>query len=541
MDRIKSELSTFWSNTCYTASDAWRYIRRADAQHGQPAKVPEGFRQWCLPVALSSLLFLSWGLAYGLLDIMNYHVRLAMGLERGQTALLAGSYYAAYLFGPLLIGGPAVKRIGYRFAMVVGLFILAIGDFFMSLGASKCSLAGMVVSHFVIGLGVSILERSANPYVVNCGPRTSAAFRILVAQSFAGIGTVLAPPIANAFVFDASSSDKPLTRDTLHPGRCLLPPSTTGSCDALSSVITFYRGIAYIVLAYTVVFAGIVYFTRAMPELPVPKSPLTTHKWYKLWEHPLVSVRHSRIWWGVFANFFNMGCQVTFAQFIIEHMKVNACRTEKWAANWMTVAQGLFVLGRVASAGLVSLPKVFKPRYVLLAFVAGAVAFSGASTAVSGSAAIGLGVMVMFWEAPSFPMIFESATAGYEEWTPTCETLMILSISGGALQPALVGKIADAVGISKGFILTTVCFGVVFTYPLFCNLIPSYRKALDAAESGEAEGKEDVAVEMEAGSTGTGVIQPPAAAVVPRRVTGYFGATETSTNWEREAFQDVWL
>ena len=156
----------------------------------------------------------------------------------------------------------------------------------------------------------------------------------------------------------------------------------------------------------------------------------------------------------------------------------------------MSVAQVLFVVGRFAAAGLVFFPRVCKPRFVLLAFIAGAVACSAAGVAVTSQAAIGLAIMVMFFEAPSFPMIFESATAGFGEWTPTCETITIISISGGGVLPVLFGLLAEVVGISKAWSLEAACFLFVLSYPLATCLVPSYRKVLDETEG--AEEKSDV-------------------------------------------------
>ncbi|KAJ9646079.1 uncharacterized protein PV06_01916 [Exophiala oligosperma] len=455
------------------------HIKRFDVQRGRHSGLIKP-RDTIIPIAVVSILFFLWGLAYGLLDIMNYHVKVAMGISRGQAAGLAAGYYTAYIPGALLIGGPLVKKCGYRVAMVVGLFLLAFGDLMMSFAAGGCSLAGMVVAHFIVGLGVSTLERSANPYAVNCGPRVQAALRILVAQAWAGIGTVVAPFLANAFVFNPDTSSQAPASDPVHPGKCLMPVENKDtSCSNLSSVITFYRGVAGVIFGLSVIIALLLFRTKMVPEVEVPLPPAVECGWKK-WKHPLVSWRYSRVWWGVGANFFNLGCQVTFAQFFIEHMKVNACASDAWAAICMSIAQSAFVVGRFTAAAAVSTPKV-KPRLVLVAFIGGAVAFTAGGTSVTGTAAIALAVLVMFWEAPSFPMIFESATADYEEWTSTCESLMILSISGGAVQPALMGQLVESVGISAGWWLTAGCFLLVFTYPLATNVIPSYRRAVDRA------------------------------------------------------------
>ncbi|KIW18392.1 hypothetical protein PV08_02680 [Exophiala spinifera] len=455
------------------------HIKHFDVQFGRQ-KMPIKPLGTIVPIGVVSILFFMWGLAYGLLDIMNYHVKVAMGIGRGMAAGLAAGYYVAYIPGSLLIGGPLVKKCGYRVAMIVGLVTLAFGDLMMSVAARGCSFGGMVAAHFVVGLGVSTLERSANPYAVNCGPRVQAPLRILIAQAWAGIGTVVAPFLANAFVFNPDTSSRAPATDPFHPGKCLMPvEDKTSSCDNLGTVITFYRVLAGVIFAIALLLTLLLFRTNVVPEVEVPPAPAVDCGWKK-WKHPLVSWRYSRVWWGVGANFFNLGCQVTFAQFFIEHMKVNACASDSWAATCMSIAQSAFVVGRFTAAAAVSTPKV-KPRLVLVFFIAGAVATTAAGTSITGVTAIALAVMVMFWEAPSFPMVFESATADYEQWTSTCETLMILSISGGAVQPALMSQLVDSVGISPGWWLTAGCFLLVFTYPLATNLIPSYRRAVDKA------------------------------------------------------------
>ena len=160
-----------------------------------------------------------------------------------------------------------------------------------------------------------MLERSANAYAVNCGPRRQAPLRILIAQSVAGIGTVLAPLIANTFILSEDSNDVLPALDLAHPGKCLAPAAITGAatCDGLGSVISFYRILGALIFGIALVLAGVYFRTFLVPEVSVAASPQTTCGW-KVWKHPLVSRKYSRMWWGVLANFVNLGCQVTFAQ-----------------------------------------------------------------------------------------------------------------------------------------------------------------------------------------------------------------------------------
>lgn len=451
-------------------------------------------RQEWLGLAIFSLLFLMWGLAYGLLDIMNYHIKVAIGVDRAHAAFLAMAYYFAYIPGALLIGGPMVKHAGYRAAAVLGLVLLATGDQVMAFGASKLSLDLMCLAHFVVGLGVSTLERTANAYTVECGPRKRATLRILMAQSCAALGTVIAPPLAAAVIFDPSKSGVLPMPNSNDPTRCLMPPPPSkDKAGELGTVVSFYRYISYGIFALALGLGVLFYRTKWVIEPVVPEGPELEHAKWKVWKHPLVSKKYLRLWLGVGANFCNLGCQVTVAQFFLEHMRVNGCLSDTGAANMMLVAQVLFLFGRLVAAGLIEIPfipclkrwnvvhAIFKARLVLAVFVALATIFTGAGIATAGTSAMACAALIMFFEAPSFPMIFEMASAGLGPWVSAAESMLILSICGGGLVPFVNGKLADQFGVSQAWGLATGLFGMVFSYIVMNSTVPSWRQAVDGA------------------------------------------------------------
>ena len=462
-------------------------------------------RQEWVGLGVFSLLFLMWGLAYGLLDIMNYHIKVAIGVDRAHAAFLAMAYYFAYIPGALLIGGPVVKMAGYRAAAVLGLVLLATGDQVMAVGASHLSLSLMCLAHFVVGLGVSTLERTANAYAVECGPRARATLRILMAQSCAALGTVIAPVLANAAIFDPTKSGLRPVPNPDDLSRCLMPPPPSkDEAGDLGTVVSFYRYISYGIFGLALFLVPLLFRTTWVIEPVVPESPKLEHPIWMVWRHPLASKKYLRLWLGVAANFCNLGCQVTVAQFFFEHMRVNGCLSDNGAANAMLYAQILFLLGRLVAAGMVEVPSIpwfkqskkiqtiFRPRYVLALFVALATVFTGAGITAAGKTAMACAALVMFFEAPSFPMIFEMATAGLGEWTPFAESALILSICGGGLVPFINGKLADEFGVSDAWGLATGLFGVVFSYILVNSLVPSWRHAVDDAHGEDHTVSEDV-------------------------------------------------
>ena len=482
-------------------SSTFRTLARFDRQHGLPPANPSTMspKQSWVATSVSCAVFFEWGISYALLDVMNYIIKKALGISRRQAALFAMGYYFAYPFGSTLIASPLLTRCGYRVTMVVGTLILALGTFIMSAGASHCNFKLMVFGHVVIGLGVSTLERSANAYAVNCGPRVGAPARILLGQSVAGAGSVVGPFLARAFILVNEASTILPEHDRLHPGTCLVPsPDSDVGCGQLGPVVSFYRSLAVVLVLWAGVLAGVFFGTNWVPEIPIEKSPELKHPWWQIWKHPLASFKYSRLWGAMTSNFLNLGCQVTIAQFFIEHLIVNACKTEHQATNMLAMAQGLFVIGRILCfcmtlAGMKI--RSLKSRRILLGFLAAATGFTLGGVWAKSAAAIACIATVMFWESPSFPMIFEAGTAGLDEWQATAETLVIMSISGGGVLPVLTGMLADEVEVNKAWGLVAGCFGLVTMFPLFLNMLPSWRKAVDVAQEPPKDGEANEDVE----------------------------------------------
>jgi FHS family L-fucose permease-like MFS transporter len=198
----------------------------------------------------------------------------------------------AYLWAPILFSGPVVKKFGYRLAFLLGLTLIAGGSFLFSFAAQKKSFGLLATGMHLSGIGVSTLERAANPYVVNVGPLPSRTTRILFAQSMAGVGTVVAPLVAKVILYDGETV------------------ATPESVADLTKTITLYRLVGFVTFGVVALFTIIFYRTKVVPEIPVEASPATQHGW-RFWKHPVLRMQYSRLWTGVFCNFFNMACQVS--------------------------------------------------------------------------------------------------------------------------------------------------------------------------------------------------------------------------------------
>ena len=65
-----------------------------------------------------------------------------------------------------------------------------------------------------------------------------------------------------------------------------------------------------------------------------------------------------------------------------------------------------------------------------------------------------------------FPTIFALAIDGLGEDTKLGSSLLVMSIVGGAIIPAVMGAISDARGIQAAFWVPVLCYVVVLHYAL---------------------------------------------------------------------------
>jgi hypothetical protein len=137
-----------------------------------------------------------------------------------------------------------------------------------------------------------------------------------------------------------------------------------------------------------------------------------------------------------------MGCEVAVAQYLMAYLEENAGLNDTQGAQYLSVAQTVFMVGRFAFSGL---SMVMKPRKALGIFIFGCMACSMGVIFARNGAAIAMVVLIMLFEAPLFPTIFETSTSGLDKLASRAEDIMISSISGGALLSPLFGVLADTV------------------------------------------------------------------------------------------------
>lgn len=190
-------------STAYTSDSSPRNITFFDFVNMKAPKsmLKMNNRESIPPIAMTTILFFLWGFAYGLLDILNTQFQAIVKLDSWDSLGLHGAYYGGYVVGPPLIGLPVLKKWGFKSTFITGLCIYACGTLIFWPSAVLTSFFAFIVSNFIVGFGLSVLETAANPFISLCGPQENAEVRLNVSQGVQAIGSVVSPLLAKKVLF----------------------------------------------------------------------------------------------------------------------------------------------------------------------------------------------------------------------------------------------------------------------------------------------------------------------------------------------------
>ena len=111
---------------------------------------------YLIPFMLVTSLFLLWGFAHGLLDVLNKHFQNILHVSKAQSGFVQFSLYIGYLI-MAIPAGLIMKRFGYKFGIVLGLGLFALGSFLFYPAAAFRTFIPFLMALFVIACGLACL------------------------------------------------------------------------------------------------------------------------------------------------------------------------------------------------------------------------------------------------------------------------------------------------------------------------------------------------------------------------------------------------
>ncbi|KAL7267960.1 hypothetical protein RUND412_009435 [Rhizina undulata] len=412
------------------------------------------------PLLMVTVLFFLWGFSYGLLDVLNNELEKLFQISNTQSLGLHACYFAAYFFAPLTLSGWSLKKYGFKATFMTGLCVYGCGCLIFWSSAVLASYPGFCISMFTVGYGLATLEAGANTFISLCGPLKFSEVRLNIAQGIQAVGGVLAPLLATEVLF-----------------------KRVNSTSSLVDVQWVYLGISFFVfmLALAFYYADIPElsdkeFTSPEEEYEISGAaasplPWTPPEQKSFWESGFAT----GVIAGIIAQFMYCGAQEVISIFARDYLQEFAGRSVSSTETLIRVGLGLFSAGRFI-AGILML--LIKPRYVLLVFSSGAVAFAAMALKIDGNGGAAAIVGIYFFESCLFPTIFSITIRGLGRWTRDASNGLVCAISGGAVFPLIYSAVMTKHGPAYAMCVPLAGYAAVLCFPLYLNFSKKERKRL---------------------------------------------------------------
>lgn len=134
-------------------------------------------------------------------------------LDQFQSQLIDFAFYSAYYLGALalfVVGSSSGKDIvghwGYKKSIVYGLLFSALGAVAMIVSVYMNVFSGMLFGLFIVALGFSLQQTSANPFMIALGDEASGSTRINLGGAVNSLGTSIGPLVVALALFGTTTA-----------------------------------------------------------------------------------------------------------------------------------------------------------------------------------------------------------------------------------------------------------------------------------------------------------------------------------------------
>jgi FHS family L-fucose permease-like MFS transporter len=408
-----------------------------------------------VPFILLITCFAAWGVAANMTDTLVATFRQVFSMSTTQATLVQSSYYGAYF----LLALPAAfvnQRFGYKAGVLTGLGLAAVGGLLFFPASQALSFGFFLTAIFCLAAGLSVLETSANPFVMAMGPAENATRRLNFAQAFNPVGTNLGVLLATLFILPHLSTLTEGEREALPAGELAALQSTE-----LAAVMRPYVAVA-ILLVLIWIGIAVTKFRGLRNEqgaVAVPGDPSRLKR--------LLANRHYTF--GVTAQFFNVAAQTCIWTFTIIYVQDTIGASPSTAGWWLQASLIVFLVSRFAMVALMGrfdsrvLMLLMTGLGIVLCLVAVAVpSLVGAVAVVAMSASLSL----------LFPTIYGIALEGLGEDTKFGAAGLVMAIVGGATVPLIQGALVDTTSAAFSYVVPAACFAVCAAYAIFTLRTP---------------------------------------------------------------------
>ncbi|MEA5404038.1 L-fucose:H+ symporter permease [Arcicella sp. DC2W] len=390
-------------------------------------------KQYLVTFVFVTSLFMLWGIAHSMSDVLNKHFQNVLNVSKSQSGLIQLSVFGAYAVMSIP-AGIFMKKFGYKNGVLFGLSLFAIGTFLFVPAANATSFTMFRLALFILGCGMATLETVAHPFVASLGNQQTSDQRINFSQSFNAVGTIIGPAIGSYFLLSGNAEHS----------------------NDLDSVKTLYTAIGSVIACIAIAFSFVKVpaFTDAHEILEDDvKNPSFNTSEKTLWQN-----RH--FVWAVIAQFFNVGAQAGTWSYFINYGHEVMGFTDATAGNYMIIFMAMMALGRFVGTYLM---KFIQPNILLSFFSLGSIISCLIVAQAWGWTSYIALMFINFFFSIIFPTIFSLGLKSLGKHTQQASSFISMGVVGGAFFPLLMGLVANQ-NVAHAYYLPILCYVIIFLF-----------------------------------------------------------------------------
>jgi len=397
-----------------------------------------------VPFILVTSLFFFWGIANNMTDTLLAAFKRIMSMNDVKTSLIQLSFYGSY-FCFALPAALFIKRFSYKSGVILGLALYAVGAMLFYPASLTASYSHYLIAIYILAGGCSILETTANPYILSMGSPETATRRLNLAQAFNPFGSITGILLSQYFILGALNRAGAAERDLMTESQ--LAAVQQGELNAVTGT---YMGVGVVL----VIILLLMVFTKMPKNSDGDKSLHLGATFKRLFKNKLYI-------WGVVAQFFYVGAQIGVWSFTIRIVMNTLGWTEQSAASIYLTSIICFSVSRFIFTWLM---RYVKASRLLLIAALGAMICTAGVIFGAGIALVVFLIGISIFMSLMFPTIYGFALDGLGDDAKIGASGLIMAILGGALLTPLQGYVSDMFGINLAYIVPLLCFVVVFLY-----------------------------------------------------------------------------
>ncbi len=159
-----------------------------------------------------TLVFFFWGFIAAGNSVFIPFCKEYFHLDQFQSQLIDFAFYGAYYLGALglfVYGSSTRKDLvgswGYKKSIVFGLLFSALGAIAMIISVKVNVFSGMLFGLFIVALGFSLQQTSANPFMISLGDESTGSNRINLGGGINSLGTTIGPLVVAFALFGSGT------------------------------------------------------------------------------------------------------------------------------------------------------------------------------------------------------------------------------------------------------------------------------------------------------------------------------------------------